>query len=89
MNDVNIPNGGLGGGGGSTVVADRFAEEQRWREREEASARIAYATGKKDYLAYTADMDRIAVEFYEKQLLHTDLSEDERLQITAKWVRLR
>ena len=83
VGDVNIPDGG--GGGGSTVVADRFAAEQQWREREEASARIAYATGKKDYLAYTADMDRIAVEFYEKQLLHTDLSEDERLQITAKW----
>lgn len=84
VGDVNIPNGG-GGGGGSTVVADRFAAEQQWRDREEASARIAYATGKKDYIAYTAEMDRIAVEFYEKQLLHTDLSEDERLQITAKW----
>lgn len=84
VTDVNIPTGGLGGGG-STVVADRFAAEQQWREREEASARIAYATGEKDYLTYTADMDRIAVEFYEKQLLHTDLSEDERLQITAKW----
>ena len=83
VGDVNIPDGG--GGGGSTVVADRFAAEQQWREREEASARIAYATGKKDYLAYTAEMDRIAVEFYERQLLHTDLSEDERLQITAKW----
>lgn len=83
VGDVNIPDGS--GGGGSTVVADRFAAEQQWREREEASARIAYATGKKDYLAYTAEMDRIAVEFYERQLLHTDLSEDERLQITAKW----
>lgn len=82
VGDVNIPNGG---GGGSTVVADRFAAEQQWRDREEASARIAYATGKKDYLAYTAEMDRIAVEFYERQLLHTELSEDERLQITAKW----
>lgn len=84
VGDVNIPNGGAGGGG-STVIADRFAAEQQWRDREEASARIAYATGKKDYLAYTAEMDRIAVEFYERQLLHTDLSEDERLQITAKW----
>ncbi len=84
VGDVNIPNGGAGGGG-SNSVADRFAAEQQWRDREEASARIAYATGKKDYLAYTAEMDRIAVEFYEKQLLHTDLSEDERLQITAKW----
>lgn len=84
VGDVNIPNGGAGGGG-SNSAADRFAAEQQWRDREEASARIAYATGKKDYLAYTAEMDRIAVEFYEKQLLHTDLSEDERLQITAKW----
>lgn len=85
VGDVNIPNGGGAGGGGSHSAADRFAAEQQWREREEASARIAYATGKKDYLAYTAEMDRIAVEFYERQLLHTDLSEDERLQITAKW----
>lgn len=84
VGDVNIPNGGAGGGG-SNSAADRFAAEQQWREREEASARIAYATGKKDYLAYTAEMDRIAVEFYERQLLHTDLSENERLQITAKW----
>ncbi len=91
VGEVNIPNGGGGGGagaaggGGGSNVADRFDAEQRWRDSEEASARIAYATGKKDYLAYTAEMDRIAVEFYEKQLLHTDLSEDERLQITAKW----
>ncbi len=84
VNDINIPNGGLGDGD-TTVVADRFAAEQQWRDREEASARIAYATGEKDYLAYTAEMDRIAVEFYERQLLHTDLSEDERLQIIAKW----
>ena len=83
VGDVNIPDGGSGGG--SNSAADRFAAEQQWREREEASARIAYATGKKDYLAYTAEMDRIAVEFYERQLLHTELSEDERLQITAKW----
>lgn len=82
VGDVNIPNGG---GAGGSAVANRFAAEQQWRDREEASARIAYATGKKDYLAYTAEMDRIAVEFYEKQLLHTELSEDERLQITAKW----
>jgi TP901 family phage tail tape measure protein len=65
--------------------ADRFAAEKDWREQEEAMARIAYATGKKDYLEYTAEMDRIAVEFYEKQLLHTDLGETERLSITAQW----
>ena len=30
-------------------------------------------------------MGRIAVEFCEKQLLHTDLTETERLKITAEW----
>ena len=82
MGNVQMPQGDTES---ASPAADRFAVEKQWREREEASARIAYATGKKDYLAYTADMDRIAVEFYEKQLLHTELSEDERLQITAKW----
>ena len=82
MGNVPVPQGDTES---ASPAADRFAAEKQWREREEASARIAYATGKKDYLAYTAEMDRIAVEFYEKQLLHTELSEDERLQITAKW----
>ena len=82
MGNVPVPQGDTES---ASPAADRFAAEQQWREREEASARIAYATGEKDYLTYTTDMDRIAVEFYEKQLLHTDLSENERLQITAKW----
>lgn len=73
------------GGSNTGKEADRFAAEKDWREQEEALARIAYATGKKDYLEYTAEMDRIAVEFYEKQLLHTDLGETERLSITAQW----
>jgi len=30
-------------------------------------------------------MNQIAVEFCEKQLLHTDLTETERLKITAEW----
>ena len=82
MGSVPVPQGDTES---ASPAADRFAVEKQWREREEASARIAYATGVSDYLTYTAEMDRIAVEFYEKQLLHTDLSEDERLQITAKW----
>lgn len=64
---------------------DKFAKEKEWRDREEASARISYATGETDYIAHTKRMDEIAVEFCEKQLQHTDLTETERLKITAEW----
>lgn len=89
--EPNIPTdfGGGGGGGGATNGSagseDKFAAERDWREQMEASARISYATGETDYIRYTEEMDRIAVEFYEKQLLHTDLTETERLKITAEW----
>lgn len=69
----------------SSNQKDRFAKEKAWRERQEAEARISYAIGETDYIAYTKRMDEIAVEFYEKQLLHTDLSEAERLKIAAEW----
>lgn len=76
--------GGSGSGSGSGTI-DKFAKEKDWREQEEASARIAYATGETDYIAHTKRMDEIAVEFYERQLRHTDLTETERLKITAEW----
>ena len=77
-----VPPGGNGSGAGTV---DRFAAEKEWREQEEASARISYATGETDYIAYTRRMDEIAVEFSERQLKHTDLTETERLKITAEW----
>ena len=85
--------GDSGNGGGnissgsptSEPTPDRFAAEKEWREREEALNRIAYATGEKDYVAYTKRMDEIAVEFYQKQLQHTDLSESERLSIQTEY----
>lgn len=80
-----IPTVPPGGGTPDAGTVDRFAEEKDWRERAEASARIDYATGVTDYIAYTKRMDEIAVEFCEKQLLHTDLTETERLTITAQW----
>ena len=85
--DLNLGGGGGAGGGGSTTTAvtDKFAAEKEWREQAEASARISYATGETDYLEYTRRMDEIAVQFCEKQLLHTDLTETERLKITAEW----
>ena len=73
------------GGGSSSETVDKFTAEKEWREREEASARISYATGETDYITHTERMNQIAVEFCERQLLHTDLTESERLQITANW----
>ena len=85
----NVPTvyggGGSGGSNGSAKTTDKFAKEKEWREQQEASARISYATGETDYVAHTKRMDEIAVEFCERQLLHTDLTETERLKITAEW----
>lgn len=83
---VNLPgNTPINTPSGSGATEDKFAKEKEWREQPEASARISYATGESDYIAYTKEMGRIAVEFCEKQLLHTDLTETERLKITAEW----
>ena len=64
---------------------DKFAAEKDWKERMEATARIDYATGVKNYIEYTKEMDSIAVEFCRKQLAHTDLTETERLSIQAQY----
>ena len=72
-------------GNTDTTNADRFRAEKEWREREEALNRIAYATGEKSYQDYTKRMNEIEVEFYNKQLAHTDLSENERLNIQAQY----
>ena len=79
--------GGTGGrgGSGSTATIDKFKAEKEWREKQEALNRIAYATGVVDYEQYTKRMNEIMVEFYEKQLAHTDLSENERLNISAQY----
>ena len=64
-------------------AGDRFAAENRWREKEQALNRIAYATGEKSYREYTQRMNRIAVEYAEALLKRTDLTENERLNIEA------
>lgn len=81
-----VPQGndtGMGGGSGETV--DKFAAEKEWREKQEALNTIAYRSGEKDYEEYTSRMDAIAVEFYDRQLKHTDLGETERLKIQAQY----
>lgn len=80
-----VPSADGGDGNGSSAAEDKFAKEKAWKEREEALNRIAYAKGEKDYEAYTNRMNEIAVEFYARELQHTDLSEDERLKIEADY----
>ena len=83
---LNYPTGGGSGGTGTDDKknTDKFAKEKAWREKQEALARISYATGQTDYIEHTKLMNSILVEFYDKQLQHTDLSETERLQIIAQ-----
>lgn len=72
-------------GKGSDKTVDKFAAEKEWREKQEALNTIAYRSGVKDYEEYTSRMDAIAVEFYDRQLKHTDLGETERLKIQAQY----
>lgn len=64
---------------------DKFDEEKKWREKQQALARIAYATGRIDYDKYVKAMDKITIDFYAKELEHTDLSVEERLSIQADY----
>lgn len=84
----SVPSGSSSSAGtssGSSSTADRFAKEREARERAEAEARIAYATGKKDYLQYLDDMNKASVDYYEALLKRTDLSETERLKTEADY----
>ena len=64
---------------------DKLKEEKEWKAKEEALNRIAYATGKKNYLDYTNSLLEIEVEYYKKVLEHEDLTEQERLDAQAAY----
>ena len=66
-------------GAGNTKAEDRFKAEKEWKAREEALNRIAYATGKQNYEAYTNRMLEIEEEYHKKILERTDLTEQEKL----------
>lgn len=64
---------------------DKFKAEKQWRTEQDALNKIAYLKGEKDYEAYAKRMDEIAVEFYDKQLARTDLTQTERLTIQSQY----
>lgn len=68
----------------STKTGDKFAAEKKAREDAINMARIAYAEGETDYAEYTKRMDEIDIDYYEKLLERTDLSNSERLSIEAQ-----
>lgn len=71
--------------GDTEPTKDRFAEEKAWRERQEAEARIDYATGETNFAEHTARMATIAADYHQMLLDREDLSADERLQIQADY----
>lgn len=92
--NINMPGnnaygGGTSGGGNNTGhntdnnQADKFAKVKAWKEKEEATNRLAYATGLKDYEQYTTDMERIEVEYNQRALDTVELTAQERLNLQA------
>ncbi len=82
---TKITDSGSGNGG----TQNRFAVEEEAKERAEAEARIAYATGKKNYLDYLDAMNEASKNYYDSLLKRTDLSEMERLKIQAQYEESR
>ncbi len=78
--------GGGGGSsrGGSSTPTDIFAAEKRWREDAENRLKLAYAKRQISLDEYTLGMYGVEIDFYERQLKHTQLSNEQRLAIQAQ-----
>ena len=82
-------------GDGGAKTGDRFSREKEWKAIQEALALIKKSQGltvdeqgnKNIYSAYdyTAELDRINVEYYERILKRQDLSNRERIENQAKY----
>lgn len=89
--DVTITGYGGGGGGGTgstgngSASSDRFKSEKDWREQQIALAKIAYFKGETDYEQHQQRLEQIDMEYADKLLARTDLTESERLDAQAKY----
>lgn len=72
-------------GGGSSKTADKFKAEKDWREQQIALAKIAYFKGETDYEQHQQRLEQIDMDFANKLLERTDLTESERLDAQAKY----
>lgn len=63
---------------------DKFKTEKDWREQQIALAKIAYFKGEADYEQHQQRLEQIDMDYAEKLLERTDLTESERLDAQAK-----
>lgn len=64
---------------------ERFKAEKEWKAKEEALNRISYATGQENYEQYQKRILEIESEYQQKILVHTDLTEMEKLNAQAAY----
>lgn len=72
-------------GGGSSKTEDKTKSEKDLREQQIALAKIAYFKGETDYEQHQQRLEQIDMDFANKLLERTDLTESERLDAQAKY----
>lgn len=72
-------------GGGGSKTEDKFKAEKDWREKQIALAKISYFKGETDYEQHQQRLEQIDMDFANKLLERTDLTESERLDAQAKY----
>ena len=80
----NTPAGGDGGGTVGTAAAQTLADE--WKKKEEATNKIAYLQGTKDFKAYTERQLAIEVEYWQKKMNEAKAGSTEYLTAQASYL---
>lgn len=80
----NTPAGGDGGGTVGTAAAQTLADE--WKKKEEATNKIAYLQGTKDFKAYTERQLAIEVEYWQKKMNEAKVGSTEYLTAQASYL---
>lgn len=73
------------GAGRATTQQDKTKSEKAWREQQIALAKIDYFKGETDYEQHQQRLEQIDMDFANKLLERTDLTESERLDAQAKY----
>ena len=75
-----------GEGGDTPTPAVAPSTADKWRKREEATLKIAYLQGKKDFETYTKDMLQTEVDYWDKKMKEVDANSTEYLEYQAKYL---
>ena len=76
--------GNYAGGTGSTAATPTLADE--WKKKEEATNKIAYLQGEKDFKAYTERQLAIEVEYWQKKMNEAKAGTTEYLTAQASYL---